>query len=677
MRVESVGSSGPPRWLALLALLGVYLTLRGYHSRDGDQAYRLPLLRHAQDPTLFASDPFVRAFDGFNPHRGYLALLDVASRPAGLSAALFGLFVVTFGLTYLGIDRLARAVWPGGGSWVGVVAAGLVFTAKAGNIGTNHLFEAMLLDRLLALALGWNALASFVSAPRQAVGLAPVLLAVAAWVHPSMGLQLTLVLAGGWGLGVLAGRWTGLRPVPTVLALALLGLAMAPTLGALPGQRATLFAGMAPEAFVQVAAYVQSPQHMIPHLWRLPQWLAWVAYLVLASVSLAADRSRPVAVESGSARLTPERARFLVLMLTTLAGLAVAWLAIERLHDPGVTLFQPFRLATVVRGLALVAVSGHILRMSQEPTRTGPIRALLLTVGLTGDWAWVMAILTEVSFTLASRFGHRTATLAGSLALAGGLFYLAHHDTESGQVRLLLALGTGLLVAAVQSRGAIVWTPSRLLRWTALAWAVPLAALMLPPLLAERRPEWLGPLITHARFGAWPIDPLETLAVWCREHTPASARFIGPPGPKTFRLWSERSLAFNRAGSPYHAAGIADWIARFRDHVGFEGSQAEFVAAYLSRRQELERGYDRKSPAQLAELARRQGADNVLARRVNGINQTSPGPLRLLHAQGPWAVYQVVAEPEHADDRSIAGNRPGDDPVVEAAHTQEASSTGP
>ena len=59
--------------------------------------------------------------------------------------------------------------------------------------------------------------------------------------------------------------------------------------------------------------------------------------------------------------------------------------------------------------------------------------------------------------------------------------------------------------------------------------------------------------------------------VWCREHTPADARFIGPPGPKTFRLWSLRSLAFNRAGSPYHAAGLADWAARFRDHVGFDG----------------------------------------------------------------------------------------------------------
>ena len=53
--------------LFYVLLLGLYLTLRGYHSFDGDQAYRLPLLLHRQDPSLYAEDPFVRSFDQFNP----------------------------------------------------------------------------------------------------------------------------------------------------------------------------------------------------------------------------------------------------------------------------------------------------------------------------------------------------------------------------------------------------------------------------------------------------------------------------------------------------------------------------------------------------------------------------------------------------------------------------------
>src|SRR3954452_20846092 len=96
------------RWLAYLLIFGLFLTLRGYHSRDGDQAYRLPLLLRRQDPRLFADDPFVPAFDAFNPHRGALTLLDLASRPLGLSAGLAALFAATFALTCIGVDRLAR-----------------------------------------------------------------------------------------------------------------------------------------------------------------------------------------------------------------------------------------------------------------------------------------------------------------------------------------------------------------------------------------------------------------------------------------------------------------------------------------------------------------------------------------------------------------------------------------
>ena len=148
------GGDELPRWLVYLVILGLYLSLRGYHSFDSDQAYRLPLLLHRQDPAMFATDPFVRAFDVFNPHRGALLVLDVFTRPLGLSVGLLLIFILTFVATCRGVDRLAQAVWPDAGRHIGVVAVGLVLAAKAGNIGTNHLFEAMVLDRLTSLAPG-------------------------------------------------------------------------------------------------------------------------------------------------------------------------------------------------------------------------------------------------------------------------------------------------------------------------------------------------------------------------------------------------------------------------------------------------------------------------------------------------------------------------------------------
>ena len=90
-------------------------------------------------------------------------------------------------------------------------------------------------------------------------------------------------------------------------------------------------------------------------------------------------------------------------------------------------------------------------------------------------------------------------------------------------------------------------------------------------------------LINRCRFIAVPGDDIERLAVWCREHTPRTARFIGPPGPKTFRLWSRRSVAFNRAASPYHAAGSGRLVRPLPGPRGFPRLPGR-VRASLSRR---------------------------------------------------------------------------------------------
>ena len=115
--------------------------------------------------------------------------------------------------------------------------------------------------------------------------------------------------------------------------------------------------------------------------------------------------------------------------------------------------------------------------------------------------------------------------------------------------------------------------------------------------------------------------------------------FVGPPGPKSFRLWSRRSLAFNRAGSPYHAAGLADWFARFQDHVDVHKPPAAFVSDYLPGRARFEARYDRLDGEALAALAVRQGADHVIARSDLG-NTVS---LQLLHAEGRYAAYSVIS----------------------------------
>ncbi len=276
-----------PRWLVYFLVLGFYLTLRGYHTFDGDQAYRLPLLLHRQNPQLYADDPFVQAFDEFNPHRGALLVLDVLSRPLGLSAGLFILFVFTFVATSTSVERLAQNAWPQADGHVGLLAVGLFLAAKAGNIGTNHLFEAMVLDRLIAFALGWLALANMVRDNPHRGWLTPVAIGAATLIHPSVGLQLATLLSACWVVWALLGRWTRVRIPSAARGVARLVAAVLPGLAVNLASGSSVTSDMPADVFWLLSVELQSPQHMLPHLWRMPQWLAWSSYIALAGLACA------------------------------------------------------------------------------------------------------------------------------------------------------------------------------------------------------------------------------------------------------------------------------------------------------------------------------------------------------------------------------------------------------
>jgi hypothetical protein len=294
------------------------------------------------------------------------------------------------------------------------------------------------------------------------------------------------------------------------------------------------------------------------------------------------------------------------------------------------------------------------------------MRAILLTVAVTGDWLMVVVTAAELAVSAAEAVRALLTThplgrafdyvvFFGALAL--GLNFLGHHDTEYGHVPLLAAIGTGVLAGiplVLRSSGRsprirFSWTPRRRRAILAVAWSMPFAAFLAAALPADwaiaRSPIVRG-LIGRCRFLAVPYDDVERLAIWCRDHTPVTARFIGPPGPKTFRLWSQRSLAFNRSASPYHAAGLSDWFSRFQDHVGFHGPAKDFVQGYVTDRHGFESRYDRLSDGERAALALRQGAEYVVTQAPKRSNGEGRAPeveslLELLHVEGRYAVYRV------------------------------------
>ncbi len=675
---ETSRASGrpPSAWFPFLLVLGIYLTLRGYHSFDGDQTYRLPLLLHRQDPNLYAQDPFVRSLDEFNPHRGSLALLDAISRPLGLPAGLFFVFVLTFLSTCRAVLRLAGAIWPEFGPAVGWVAVCLFLAAKAGNIGTNHLFEAMVLDRLVALALGWCAIADAVTMPERAWWRSSIAVAVATMVHPSVGLQLAMALGSTWLAWAVLGRTTHIRISTALLGLASIVLAVTPGVCVNLPQAKSLLGDLPAPLFWVLSVELQNPQHMLPHLWRMPQWLAWFSYLALAVLQLAESGRRPLKPAGTEATdeysiptSTACRWRLAILLTTILIGLGAAWYAIEVGRIVQVTVFQPFRMSTVVRGIALVVVSGRIVRLWKVGGILDRTRAVVLATGFLGDWLLVVAASGELAVSTieairrssGDRWIPRIApSVAFGAVIAYGLNFLGHHDTDSGHVPLLIALGLGVFAGTgIWERGIAYTLRSGRERKTSRRFAVALGAAWLIPSLAllaalvprEHPASRLAPvrgLVDHCRFYPTPLDDIERLAEWCREHTSPSARFIGPPGPKTFRLWSRRSLAFNRSSSPYHGAGLADWFARFQDHVDYHGTPEEFVEAYVGHRHEFEARYGSLSGSQRAALAIRQGAGYVIAEAPKESaahhGRATASPLELLRVEGRYAVYRVNAD---------------------------------
>lgn len=626
--------------LALLAL-GIYLTVRGYQSRDGDQAYRLPILLHGQESSLYANDPFVRAFDTFNPHQGYLALLDWASRPLGLSLGLFLLFALTFTLTLRGVTRLARECRPEAGQGVGVMAALLVLATGAGNIGTNHLFEPVLLDRLLALGLGWLALSLLIATDRHEEGpardgrhafprqaLVAALLGAAGWIHPSVGLQLVLATGALLAVGLIVRPGLGWSRREVLAGGLLLALGQVPNLGRLLLQGGELARGLPVEEFRLLALYVQGPQHLVPHLWRRPQWLAWGCFPALALLSVAGRRP------------TLAQRRVVALVMVMMLGLALSFVGIEVVGDLRLTLFQPFRMATVVRGLCLILGASRVLELATRRGLPGRLRAAAWVVGVTGDWAMVAALVVDLAGCVGDRVfkearDRRTAVLGAMLACG---FFLARHDTQQRHLALAAATTVAALAGLMPREWGVPAAAPRRLRWTLAAWVVPLLAAIASWTTVDPGPRLARvgeALQRHCRFGETPVEDLERLALWCRDHTPEDARFIAPPGAKSFRLWSRRPLAFNRAASPYHAAGLADWAERFRQHVGLIGSNGDLAKAYLQDRHGLERRFEELSVEELTALAARQDASYLVTpRRLPAECQWRP-----LQTMGRFTVY--------------------------------------
>ena len=341
----------------------------------------------------------------------------------------------------------------------------------------------------------------------------------------------------------------------------------------------SLQGNMPADVFWLLSVELQGPQHMLPHLWRMPQWLAWGCYL-------AAGRARAYRPATSRGAADAPAARPPIGFARALAGgpaapgrgagghpdrTRAAWCAIEGFHLVRVTVFQPFRMATLARGIALVFVAGRLVALWRRGDWLGTPAAVLIAVAFTGDWLLVVVSLAELAVSAAEAIRARLPWCAGwrfveplvllddarsRAELSGAPRHGVWTHTASGRARVggwcsrsgrryfrtqrpsplaphgraAASAGEGVLrsrhsalrpARAPLSQGTESlrlpprWPWPGSSRWRALlAAAVPLDH------AASRHPLVRG-LINRCRFAAVPADDIERLGLWCREHTPA------------------------------------------------------------------------------------------------------------------------------------------------------------
>src|SRR5262249_59957026 len=113
----------------------------------------------------------------------------------------------------------------------------------------------------------------------------------------------------------------------------------------------------------------------------------------------------------GLASWPPARRRLAIVLAIILTGLGVAWFAIEELHQVQVTIFQPFRMATVARGIAVIIIAGRLVALCRSGGPMGGLRATLLAVGFLGDWLLVVVTTAEIAISVLETSQFRLAWL--------------------------------------------------------------------------------------------------------------------------------------------------------------------------------------------------------------------------------------------------------------------------
>lgn len=607
--------------LRILTATGLVITINGYQSRVVDQCYRLPIMEQMMGSPAYHGDLFVNAFEKFNPHLGYLKLLWFGSSLFGLSLWMFMIYSLTLGICIFAIWNIRKSLFPKIPVWSDWLLVIMFTLCKAGNIGTNHLWEDHLLDRQIGFSIGWLTLAIWLGENQIKLYFIPILCGLMAIIHPGLGLLFTALWLGVLGASALqkALSYRQLLGLTSVFLAAMLPWAVL----YLPQSR-ILKAGVEGQLFWELATELQGPQHMRPIFWRATQWYAAMLLYFLGMASFFMMRHE-----------IPSRKIFSKILLwvsIVTLGLTIAIPAIEFFHDINITLAQPFRLATPLRGLMLVLILPTIVRSLQSCELLQWCRTAALILSLRNDMSLSVMLLMEFLSILLDCLTNKFTTynlsnlnkLVLIISQMAGCVWLFKHDPKQGQQLILGGYLLGcigyffyqynksIFIRINSIMHSMKIQKRKQLRIAFYAWAAPLLAVIMGGYDPSGLLWTAEKIATKWRIYETPISDAEKMGFWIDRNLPRDLLILSPPRDKSLRLWSHRSVVLNVAGSPYQAEALEAWASRLQTLSGFQGNLAEFCSKWPTDRVAFETFYEKASPDEILDWADQFEANAII-----------------------------------------------------------------
>lgn len=636
------------RRVELLVACGLVISFNGYDSRVVDQCYRLPLLERLTKASAFPLDQFVDAFEKFNPHLGYLRLLQFGSVFFGLSITLFTLYCLTLTLTIHSFWRIRESIYPEMPRWSNWLLLLLFVLCKAGNLGTNHLWEDHLLDRQIAFSLGWYALAIWIgSQPSIAIKI-PFITGVISLIHPGLGLLNLALWLTLFGWNYLTGFFRHKEMIFCVIAFF---FCMMPWAWLYLGQSAVLKAGVSPDLFWSLATELQGPQHMRPSLWRGSQWCASISLFIFSCVHY-------LLLTPAKKHTQPYRSASQWLLFIT-AGLFISWPAIEYFHNINITLAQPWRLATAVRGFLLVILNSIIFDQIKSNQPINLCRALSIIFGLRNDMVTFSLIIVEIINFLITKLlklfkwkwlNHVSSFLYNILTFCG-IWWVYDNDPQQGHYLIITGYLAGLILSYILRRQQVSINHSsgelsiplclqiRPRNAIAFVWFLPFSSIVCCGFDYSGQTKISQILAAKWRVYETPRSDAEKMGFWLNKILPQDAMILSPPRDKSIRLWSHRSIVANVAGSPYQAEELKKWAERISILCGFSGDLANFAGQWPDNRVKFETYYEKASPDQVAVWAKQFQANVIVVPSSERFDSLAASGWEKTHVQGRLAAW--------------------------------------